>query len=447
MSQRIYNLQARRNKRHVVVAFVLGITIVVAAIAALASDASRGQSAVAQVNRMFMCVQPDGLVARGPGPEHRPLIRAYGMDCGSQNQQVSFAVDGVPSVTTPSTLKPPVTQPATTGAPITSPPTSPPSGNEIRLPGTYTTGYDYADNNPPGSAQISHPGLHSEAAGTGTYADPITVAVDHLSGGKDQFAPGTRFYVPNLRAYLIAEDTTGETAPGTVHLDVWVDGRTSSVSSAFDCMSHITGHYLVVQNPAPNYAVIAGSLSANNTCRQLFGDTLVTSGGSTPTTAVSGGSSACPTAKPASTYQGATLTVNQTLQYAYNAGFRSVSQLQAVVGIGRAESSLVTQTRNWHPNYGCRPVSDVIGVQGPASAWNATHTQQMNSDRGVWQISSHFWPQYTDAQCDDPAQAAGIVWTLSGHGADFSPWDTWASGAAQSLAPSTATVNAVLAAQ
>jgi hypothetical protein len=153
---------------------------------------------------------------------------------------------------------------------------------------------------------------------------------------------------------------------------------------------------------------------------------------------------ACPAAQPRSTYAGETLTVEQVLEAAYSAGFRTVAHLRAVVGIARAESSLTTKTRRWHPDFGCRPASDVIGVPGPDSAWNASHTRQMHSDRGLWQISSHFWPEYADAQADNPRSAAAIVWSISRHGADFSPWDTWPNPA-QSLAPSAATVEAFLA--
>ena len=158
------------------------------------------------------------------------------------------------------------------------------TGAEIRHPGTYTTAYDYQDNTPSNSANISNPVIHSQAGGTGTYADPITVAVDHLGNGQLQFPKGTKFYVPNIRAYLIAEDTTGETAPGTIHLDMWAGGQTSSQSSAYDCMSHVTGNYLVIENPASNYAVVPGPLAANNTCRQLFGDSVVTTGAPAPVT-------------------------------------------------------------------------------------------------------------------------------------------------------------------
>jgi hypothetical protein len=451
----------KRNSRRVgVIAGLAAVCVVLVAVVALSASnkdakptARARAGAVTQITRAYACFAPNGQIDIGLAK--RQIIRAYATRCPRGDQLVSWAVRGETQPappTAPTTVKPtsPTTAPGTTTA--TLPPVT---GAEIRLPGTYITAYDYADNNPPNSTQISNPVIHTGAGGHGTAADPITVAVDHFSNGTLQFPKGTRFYIPNLRAYFIVEDTTGETVPSRTHLDVWAGGQTSTVASAFDCMSHVTGNYLVIRNPANNYAVVSGALSENNGCRNNYGDSIVVAAG-TPTTipnvpttvpVIPGGSTACPTGKPASTYQGPTLTVNQTLKYAYDAGFRSVNQLQLIVGIGKAESSLVTQTRNWHPEYGCRPASNVIGTQGPASAWNGSHTQQINSDRGVWQISSHFWPQYTDAQTDDPAQAARAMFTISKSGSDFGPWDTFVSGSAQSNLPSVATVQAFLATQ
>jgi len=134
---------------------------------------------------------------------------------------------------------------------------------------------------------------------------------------------------------------------------------------------------------------------------------------------------------PPSTYAGVRLSVQQATRAAYGAGFHSENSLLAVIAIGIAESGLVTKARNWHPELGYRPASAAIGVKGPASAWNQAHTRQMNSDRGAWQISSHAWPQYKDAQTDKPATAAKIMFSISHHGTDFSPWDTYTSGSAR----------------
>jgi hypothetical protein len=129
---------------------------------------------------------------------------------------------------------------------------------------------------------------------------------------------------------------------------------------------------------------------------------------------------------PPSTYAGTRLTVRQAMRAAYRAGFRTERQLVTVTAIGIAESGLVTRTRNWHPEFGYRSASAAIGVQGPGSVWSSN--RQMHADRGVWQISSHWWPQYTDAQTDNPATAARIMFSISRRGTDFSPWNTFTGG-------------------
>jgi hypothetical protein len=134
---------------------------------------------------------------------------------------------------------------------------------------------------------------------------------------------------------------------------------------------------------------------------------------------------------PAKPSVGKQLTVEQTIAIAYKAGFRTEGKLTAVVAIAVAESSLRTNARNWHPEYGLRPAGTSLGVTGPASVWNASRTRQQHSDRGLWQISSRWWPQYSDAQTDDPAKAAGIVFSISKGGADFSKWDAYKYGSAK----------------
>lgn len=134
---------------------------------------------------------------------------------------------------------------------------------------------------------------------------------------------------------------------------------------------------------------------------------------------------------PASTYAGTRLTVQQAARVAYDAGFHSEGPLLAVISIGIAESGLVSKARNWHTEFGYRSAVAKIGVKGPATAWNRAHTRQLHSDRGAWQISSHAWPQYKDAQTDKPATAAKIMFAISHRGTDFSPWDTYTSGASR----------------
>jgi hypothetical protein len=148
----------------------------------------------------------------------------------------------------------------------------------------YITGYSYFDNTPPGSAQVSHPVLHTVAGGEGTYDDPITVAVGHVRAGGEHildWPPGTRFYVPNLRRYLIVEDTCGDGErpqdgpchvgypdEATTWLDVWVGGEGGTEEGAERCMVKITGVWDVYVDPSPDFPVEVGEIySPNDTGR------------------------------------------------------------------------------------------------------------------------------------------------------------------------------------
>lgn len=176
------------------------------------------------------------------------------------------------------------------GSPGSSAPTSP-----ARNLTAYVTGYDVYDNTPPGSPVISNPVLHQVAGGTGTYQDPITVAVGHsIINGQDilDWPQATRFYFPNLRRYVIVEDTCGDgptpqnepchdlsTAdPGAqTWLDVSVDGSRMSRSAANTCEDDITHNQLVIENPPSDYAVIPGPI-AGSSCTQQYGNTIVPAG-------------------------------------------------------------------------------------------------------------------------------------------------------------------------
>lgn len=185
-----------------------------------------------------------------------------------------------------------VVTPPPTPSPVPPPtPTPPPASGETRLT-AYVTGYGFPDNTPP-SAEISNPVIHSLAGGTGTYGDPITIAVGHsISGGKDtlDYAAGTRFYIPALRRYFIVEDTCGDgSSPqngpchtgyqGHVWIDAWVGGTqkrgTSEASAVLNCEDTITDLHLVIVNPAANYAVVSGSVYSGS-CFAPAGDTVLT---------------------------------------------------------------------------------------------------------------------------------------------------------------------------
>ena len=150
----------------------------------------------------------------------------------------------------------------------------------------YITGYGWPDNTPP-SAEISNSVIHSQAGGTGTYADPITIAVGHsIVSGKDilDYPAGTKFYIPALRRYFIVEDTCGDGSQpqnGPCHtgyqdhvwLDAWVGGQSQNSSRVLSCEDAITDFHKIIENPASNYAVVSGPVF-NGSCSSLYGDTV-----------------------------------------------------------------------------------------------------------------------------------------------------------------------------
>jgi hypothetical protein len=157
----------------------------------------------------------------------------------------------------------------------------------------YSTFYSWWDNTPPGSPEISNPVIHTVADGDGSWANPVTVAVGHsIINGRDilDFAPGIKFYVPNIRKYLIVEDTCGDgptpqngpchtnvDEPGYPQIDIWLDGRTDTANNhkkSNDCMDKLTRVGLVVTNPRNNYAVVKGSVYGG--CGKQYGDAIVT---------------------------------------------------------------------------------------------------------------------------------------------------------------------------
>jgi hypothetical protein len=156
-------------------------------------------------------------------------------------------------------------------------PVSPPVSRTFRA---YLTGYTFWDNTPPGSSAIARPVIRNRAGGTGTYEDPITIAVGHRIERQRQtldYPEGTRFYIPRLRKYAIVEDVCGDgprPQEGPCHsghqglpwLDIWIGGRGQSPESADACARRITAVQEFVIHPAPGLPVDAGEIAANG-CR------------------------------------------------------------------------------------------------------------------------------------------------------------------------------------
>jgi uncharacterized protein YabE (DUF348 family) len=124
----------------------------------------------------------------------------------------------------------------------------------------FVTGYTYWDNSPPGSAQIARPIIHDRAGGTGTWKDPITVAV----GFGPRFKFGTRFYLPEMKKYFIVEDLCGACSDGRnggeYTLDIWLDGSHLSSGGATACAAKVTGLAPAIKDPDSDLPVDSGSV-------------------------------------------------------------------------------------------------------------------------------------------------------------------------------------------
>lgn len=141
--------------------------------------------------------------------------------------------------------------PTTTAAPT---PTAAPKPTPApgRMWSVVVTFYGAADNDPPGSTEIAHPNAHHRAAGgTGTYADPLSLAADPRA-----IPVGTRVYYPPLRKYFVMEDDCAACiaewrSSRTPHIDLWTGNYTGA--GIIRCEETLTpdGRVAVELNPPP----------------------------------------------------------------------------------------------------------------------------------------------------------------------------------------------------
>ncbi|ODV00119.1 MAG: hypothetical protein ABT15_30405 [Pseudonocardia sp. SCN 73-27] len=142
-----------------------------------------------------------------------------------------------------------------------------PAGPAGRAFNTEITFYSAYDNDPPGSRAIAYPNArHSQAGGTGTFADPLTLASDPR-----EIAVGTVVYVPLVKKYFVMEDDCAECISDwggskVPHLDLFMpNGNDDSVTA---CQEQLTpaGRVTVELNPPAGRAVSSGPLYSGGRC-------------------------------------------------------------------------------------------------------------------------------------------------------------------------------------
>jgi hypothetical protein len=132
----------------------------------------------------------------------------------------------------------------------------------------WLSGYSWQDNTPPGSSKVGEPVLHQVAGGTGTFADPITVATPGHAGHQ-AWPPGTKFYLPTVQRYVVVEDSGAARQPeGTdTHLDMWIGGQDGTKAATDACENEFTGKVPAQVNPPDGLPVITGSIFSGGRCQ------------------------------------------------------------------------------------------------------------------------------------------------------------------------------------
>ena len=140
--------------------------------------------------------------------------------------------------------------------PSATPTPSPKQAPTGRMWSVFVTFYGAADNDPPGSTEIAHPNdRHQEAGGTGTYADPLSLAADPRA-----IPVGTRVYYPPLRKYFVMEDDCAQCitdwrSSRRPHIDLWTGDFQGSALLACENALTPDGLVAVEVNPPPGRPV------------------------------------------------------------------------------------------------------------------------------------------------------------------------------------------------
>jgi hypothetical protein len=137
-----------------------------------------------------------------------------------------------------------------------------------RMWSVVVTFYGAGDNDPPGSTEIAHPNaLHRAAGGTGTYANPIS-----LAGDRRAIPVGTRVYYPPLAKYFVMEDDCAGCiedwdADRTPHIDLWAGDHSGADFIACENALTPSGRVSVELNPPPGRRVDTSPLYGGDGCR------------------------------------------------------------------------------------------------------------------------------------------------------------------------------------
>ncbi|KAL1965122.1 hypothetical protein VTN77DRAFT_6035 [Rasamsonia byssochlamydoides] len=131
------------------------------------------------------------------------------------------------------------------------------------------TFYGYPDNSPPGASIAYTQCGRSEAGGTGTYDDPLTMAT--ASG---ELKVCEIVYAPYLKKYLRYEDECAQCETdwqsGEWHVDTWTGSSTQNGGQKqINCEDDLTpdAGQAIIRNPSKDLPVDTTALFSNGKCQ------------------------------------------------------------------------------------------------------------------------------------------------------------------------------------
>ena len=163
-----------------------------------------------------------------------------------------------------------------------------------------TTNYSGDDTNPPSDAidwpaNAGYPTVHNTVGGSGTFADPITVAINSKNGPDGDvpdgpYQIGEKFYVPRLHLYFVVEDScnididfsdctnngSDKDNSTQLHMDLF-NGDSSDGNALQSCETSYGGDTQVIANAGDGYPMpdqYPNGTSLFNSANQCIGATL-----------------------------------------------------------------------------------------------------------------------------------------------------------------------------